>query len=539
MKLTFLGAAREVTGSCYLIEYSNKKILVDCGMEQGPNMYENRDLPVSASQIDAVFLTHAHIDHSGNLPLLYKRGFRGKIYLTRASRDLCKIMLLDSAHIQEFEAQWRNKKAKRGSIDRYNPVYTKQDAEGAIKLFKACDYDTQINVYDDLKVRFVDAGHLLGSSNVELVITENKETRTIVFSGDIGNPNKPIIRNPSYFKNADYAIMESTYGDRLHGDDPDYVGQLEVILKRTFARNGTVVIPTFAVGRMQELLYFMRLIKARGNLGEFNDFRVFVDSPLAVEATKVFRTNLSYCFDDETRELLDKGINPLDFEGLHTSVTSEDSRAINADRNYKVVLSASGMCEAGRIRHHLKHNLWNKNNTIVFVGYQVDGTLGRTLLDGAKSVKLFGEYVSVKAEIVEMQGTSSHSDMNGLLKWASSFENKPTRLFVTHGEDRVAEYFANKLFETQRQRALAPYNGAEWDLINDECIFEGNKTPIKKQQKDGGKLVPKGKINSVYARLLHAYNSLAVVVKGVEGRTNRDLTRFSEDIESLIKKWEN
>ena len=484
MQITFLGAAREVTGSCYLINVGNKNVMIDCGMEQGPDLYENQSLNIPASGVDAILLTHAHIDHSGKLPLMYKNGYRNKIYMTRASRDLCKIMLMDSAHIQEQEALWRNKKAKRSSATPpYTPLYDSADAENTLKLIRALDYGQVFDVVDGVRARFIDAGHLLGSAYIELTLTENGETRKVVFSGDIGNVNKPIIRNPSVVTEADYVVMESTYGDRVHGDDPDYVNKLSEIIESTFRRGGNVVIPTFAVGRMQEMLYFLREIKNRKLVRDFPNFEVYVDSPLAIEATGIYSENVASLCDEETEKLIQKGINPISFPGMVLSVTADDSKKINADKSPKVILSASGMCEAGRIRHHLKHNnLWRPESTVVFVGYQVAGTLGRTLLDGAKAVKLFGETIAVRASVVELQGTSSHADREALLKWALNFDPKPTRVFVTHGEDSVAASFADLLYREGGLRAVAPYPGGIYDLITDECISRGNTTP-KKQSK--------------------------------------------------------
>ena len=483
MKITFLGAAREVTGSCYLIEVGNRHVMIDCGMEQGPDLYENQTLNIAPASVDAVLLTHAHIDHSGKLPLLYKNGYRGRIYMTRASRDLCKIMLMDSAHIQEQEAEWRNKKAKRSSGNPpYTPLYDSADAENTLKLIRAEDYDVIFDVAEGVKARFIDAGHLLGSAYIELTLTENGVERTVIFSGDIGNVNKPIIRNPSVVTKADYVIMESTYGDRSHGDDPDYAAGLSKIITDTFTRGGNVVIPTFAVGRMQEMLYFLREIKNKNLVPKFPDFQVFVDSPLAIEATGIYSKNVASLCDDETAGLIERGINPIGFRDMVLSVTAEDSKKINADSRPKVILSASGMCEAGRIRHHLKHNLWRRESTIVFVGYQVAGTLGRALLDGAKAVKLFGEPVQVRAKIVELPGTSSHADREALLQWAKNFEPAPKRIFVTHGEDKVAAGFADMLYRAAGLRAVAPYPGGCYDLITDECLDKGNTVP-KKQRK--------------------------------------------------------
>ena len=533
MQITFLGAAREVTGSCYLINVGNKNVMIDCGMEQGPDLYENQSLKMPASGVDAILLTHAHIDHSGKLPLMYKNGYRNKIYMTRASRDLCKIMLMDSAHIQEQEALWRNKKARRSSTNPpYTPLYDSADAENTLKLIRALDYDTPFDVVEGVRARFIDAGHLLGSAYIELILTENGETRKLMFSGDIGNVNKPIIRNPSVVTEADYVVMESTYGDRVHGDDPDYVNKLSEIISDTFRRGGNVVIPTFAVGRMQEMLYFLREIKNRKLVSDFPNFEVYVDSPLAIEATGIYSKNVASLCDEETATLIQKGINPISFSGMILSVTADDSKKINADRRPKVILSASGMCEAGRIRHHLKHNLWRPESTVVFVGYQVAGTLGRTLLDGAKAVKLFGETVAVRAKVVELQGTSSHADREALLKWALNFTPKPTRVFVTHGEDAVAAAFADLLYREGGLRAVAPYPGGTYDLISDECIDRGNTTPKKQPKPQKQK-----NVSSAYQSVLDAVNELQIAVASSEGLSNRILRDIAADLRKTLKKF--
>ena len=357
MVLEFLGAAHEVTGSCHYLTFGEVHVLVDCGMEQGPDLYVNQEIPVNASEIDYVLVTHAHIDHSGLLPLLYNHGFRGKIFCTRATNQLCEIMLKDSAHIQMFEAEWRNRKAKRSGAPEVVPLYDMNDAMGVLGHFVACDYHQMVQVCEGLSIRFVDAGHLLGSSSIEVWVTEGEETRKLVFSGDIGPGNRPLIKDPEYIKDADYVVMESTYGDREHMAPVDFAPALAAVIKDTFTRGGNLVIPAFSVGRTQEMLYFIRRIKTEGLLPEFENFEVYMDSPLAVEATTIFNKNMQDCFDEEAMELVNQGINPISFPGLRMAITSDESKMINFDDKPKVIISASGMCEAGRIRHHLKHNL--------------------------------------------------------------------------------------------------------------------------------------------------------------------------------------
>ena len=357
MKITFIGATHEVTGSCYYLEAAGRKFLVDYGMEQGPDYYENKELPVAPGDLDFVLLTHAHMDHSGNLPALYAKGYQGPIYATEATCNLCDIMLRDSAHIQMFEAEWRNRKGRREGKPEFIPAYTMEDAMGVLRNFVRCPYDKIIKPAEGIEVRFVDAGHLLGSSSIEIWLTEDDKKEKIVFSGDIGNLNQPLIKDPVYIKEADYVVMESTYGDRSHGERPDYPVMLAEIIQKTFDRGGNLVIPSFAVGRTQEMLYFIRQIKEQGLVHGHDGFTVYVDSPLANEATTIFSENAYTCYDEEAMDLLNKGINPLSFPGLKTSVTTDDSRAINFDEDCKVIISASGMCDAGRIKHHLKHNL--------------------------------------------------------------------------------------------------------------------------------------------------------------------------------------
>lgn len=530
MKLIFIGADHEVTGSCHCMEACGKNILVDCGMEQGQDVYENQELPMSPSEVDYILLTHAHIDHSGLLPLMYAKGFRGQVYTTKATTDLCQIMLRDSAHIQEFEAEWRNRKAKRAGETEFVPLYTMNDAVGVLEHFVPCQYEETIELSDGIKIRFSDVGHLLGSASIEVWLTEGDVSKKIVFSGDIGNINQPIIKDPQYLKEADYVVMESTYGDRDHGGTPDYVTELSRIIKEAFDKGGNVVIPSFAVGRTQELLYFIRKIKYDNLLPEYEGFEVYVDSPLAVEATNIFNRNVDSCFDEEAMELVRQGINPIAFPGLKTSVTSDESKAINFDLKPKVIISASGMCEAGRIRHHLKHNLWRRECTILFVGYQAHGTLGRSILEGAPSVKLFGEQIEIRAKIEKLDGISGHADQAGLLKWLHSFESHP-KVFVVHGEDMVCEHF-KKMIQDEGYEAVAPFSGAEFDMATDEMIFQGVATKkVKISQKAF-------RAQAIFDRLVAAGNRLLTIIAQNKGGPNKELVKFTNQINSLCDKWE-
>ncbi len=531
MRLEFIGADHEVTGSCHYLEAAGKHMLVDYGMEQGVNVFENAELPVQEAMIDYVFLTHAHVDHSGLLPLLYAKGFRGQVYTTDATADLCSIMLRDCAHIQMMEAEWKNRKAKRSSsVASVEPLYTMEDAEGVINRIVPCHYDQEIQVCEGVKIRFTDVGHLLGSASIEVWLTEDGRTKKIVFSGDIGNKNQPLLRDPSYTKEADYVVMESTYGDRLHSQErPDYVRELAQILQETFDRGGNVVIPSFAVGRTQEMLYFLRKIKVDKLVQGHDGFQVFVDSPLAVEATGIFQENRWECFDEEALELVRAKINPISFAGLKLSITSEESKAINFDEKPKVILSASGMCDAGRIRHHLKHNLWRPECTILFVGYQSVGTLGRSLIEGAQEVKLFGEPIQVKAKIRQLSGISGHADKNGLIEWISAFEEKPKKVFVVHGEDRVCMTFAECLKMEYGQRAYAPYSGTVFNLLSNEFEYEGQPIPVKKKAKPA---------SGVFARLLAAGQRLMALIGRSDGLANKDMAKFADQINSLCDKWE-
>ena len=531
MKLTFLGAAHEVTGSCYLLQTNGHNLLIDCGMEQGPDLFENQALPVNPWEVEAILVTHAHIDHSGKLPLLYKEGFQGRIYATEATCDLCGIMLRDSAHIQEFEASWRNRKARRSGKPEYIPIYTMQDAEGVLEHFTPCEYHSETEILPGIMAEFIDAGHLLGSASIRIKAQEEGKTVSIVFSGDIGNTDKPILRDPEHFTEADYVITESTYGDRVHGPKPDYVRELAAIIQRTLDRGGNLVIPAFAVGRTQEILYFIRQVKEQGLVRNHDNFPVYVDSPLANEATNIFGRNSLTCFDEETMAVIRRGINPIGFPGLTVSLTGEDSRAINDDPVPKVILSASGMCEAGRIRHHLKHNLWRPESTVLFVGYQSAGTLGRSLLEGAKTVKLFGETIEVHAEIAQLKSISGHGDSNGLVKWMSAYEKKPQRVFVTHGEDKVCDLLAERDISELGLNACAPYNGEQWDLIQNCMLKEGNKERLQAVRANGSE-------DDFFKKLAAAVKRLIALAERKRKAPRKELEELTRDINNICRKWE-
>lgn len=533
MKITFIGAAHEVTGSCTLVEVGKTKFLVDCGMEQGPDMYENRDLPVSPTEIDFLFLTHAHIDHSGKLPLLVKNGFCGKIYSTDATRRLCSVMLSDSAHIQMSDAEWKNRKAKRSGKGAYEPLYDQSDVDATMSLFESYGYNKDFSAADGVSARFFDAGHLLGSSSVKLRLKEDGKDCTVIFSGDIGNSERPLLCDPKMPDEADVVITESTYGDREHeAVRPDYEKKLTELLSETFEKGGNLVIPSFAVGRTQELLYLLRGIKERHAVKY--DFPVYLDSPLAVEATKIYASpDMRDYYDEETLALLSRGINPITFDGLHVSVTTEDSKAINTDPTPKVIIASSGMCEAGRIRHHLKYNLWRKECTVLFIGYQVEGTLGRRLLDGEKTVAILGEEINVAAKIDRLDGISAHADKDGLLRWLGSMKNRPRRVYVNHGDDTACESYAKAVGRRLLINAVAPYSGGCYDLLSDICYDPGN---TQKRQKASAP-TPKGKPSVAWTKLFTAGVRLSELIEKSRGMKSKELMQLTNQINSLCNKW--
>ncbi len=468
MKIKFCGASSGVTGSCHLLTTENHKILLDCGQFQGGKAQEALNwepFPFEPSEVECVILSHAHIDHCGRLPLLVKRGFTGKIYCTDATADLLDVMLKDSGYIHEKDAEWKSRKAERAGRPPVEPLYTYEDAVKTLEYVEPILYDQQIQLNEDMKIVFNDAGHILGSAITELWVKEDGKESKIVFSGDLGMMNRPILRDPTIIKKADYVIMETTYGNRNHPENATSIKQLLDIVLKTTRRGGTVVIPSFAVGRTQELLFEFN--KFYGEHSEYKDeldkLMVYVDSPMATTATEVFRKN-AQVFDEETREYILKGDNPLDFKNLKFTRSTEESQALNLDKSPKVIISASGMCEAGRIRHHLKHNLWDARSSVIFVGYQAEGTLGKLLVEGTKDITLFGEAVHVNAEIYNLEGFSGHADQNGLFAWLAGFRQKPKQVFLVHGEEDSKKDFGKLIAEKLGYDPVVVLGNSEFEL---------------------------------------------------------------------------
>lgn len=474
MKIKFCGASIGVTGSCHLITTDKHQILLDCGQFQGGKSMEAMNaeqFPFDPENVECVLLSHAHIDHCGRLPLLVKRGFKGLIYCTDATADLLDVMLKDSAYIHEKDAEMQSRKNVRVGKPPVEPLYTIKDAEAALKLVKPVLYDQLIEINPEIKIVFNDAGHILGSAITELWITEGESTSKIVFSGDLGVMDRPILRNPTKIKKADYVIMETTYGNRLHEANATSIDQLIKITIDTIKRGGSVIIPSFAVGRTQELIYqFNMFYEGHPEYQKYlENVNVYIDSPMATTATEVFKRN-AQVFDEETKAYILNGDNPLDFKNLKFTRNTADSQMLNEDKSPKIIISASGMCEAGRIRHHLKHNLWDSRNSIVFVGYQAEGTLGRMLVQGAKEVKLFGETVVVNAQIHNLEGFSGHADQKGLLDWLSGFQQKPKQIFLVHGELDSKQDFAKLIHENLGYDPVVIMQNSEFELETGQLL---------------------------------------------------------------------
>ena len=533
MKLSFFGADQCVTGSCHCLEVGGKRILIDCGLQQGRDEVDNRTLPFAPGSIDYVLITHAHIDHSGRVPMLIKNGFQGRILTTRLTAQLMSIMLQDSAHIQESDAEYKNRKNRRAGRPEEEPLYTVADAQRVPEFIDTCEYDQPVHLCDGVDAVFIDAGHLLGSASIRLTLTEGGQTKTIVFSGDIGNVDQPIIRDPQFFTGADYVVMESTYGDRNHTEVWSYTGQLAQIIDETLGKGGNVVIPSFAVGRTQELLYFIREIKDQGLVTSVPNFPVYVDSPLAKSATTIFCGDLRGYLDEDALELVKDGTHMFNFPGLHLTETVDESKSLNEDHTPKVIISASGMCDAGRIRHHLKYNLWRADSAVVFVGFQSPGTLGRTLLDGVTSVKLFGEDVAVRAKVVNFQGLSSHADHDHLLDWISHFkEPLPQHVFVVHGDREVAPVFAQAVSQLGFT-AHAPQYTEEYDLLTCTQLAAGYLPQRKTRTFDGAP-----RVTAAYQKLVQLGDSLVGLIRRSKGRDNKTLAAFAEALRKILDKFE-
>ena len=489
MKISFLGAARIVTGSNFLIETRNTKFIIDCGMFQGSKSINRMNYELfsfNPEEIDFMVLSHAHIDHSGRIPKLIKKGFKGNIYSTKATADLCSIMLPDSGHIQEMENEWDNRKRRRSGGKLRQPLYTVKEAEESLRYFKPVLYDQKIELNQEVTLRFRDAGHILGSSIIELWIKEEegKEIK-LVFSGDLGRRDRPILKDPYLVDEADYLIIESTYGNKVHHPSEDDTKELISIINTTVKRGGNVIIPSFAVERAQDIIYELNKYYTAYIKTEDRDFLsvpVYVDSPLTVSATEIFLRNPD-CFDEDTLNLINIGNNPLDFRNLKFTRTVEESRQLNISKESKVIISASGMCTAGRIKHHLKHNLWRKESSIVFVGYQAQGTLGRRIKEGEKVVKIFGEEIQVNAEICSLEGFSGHADREGIIQWIKSFKNKPKKIFVVHGEEEATKEISRKIEEELKIKTHIPELG-ETLSIEGESVLSGGRLEIDRRSKE-------------------------------------------------------
>ncbi|MDD7513056.1 MAG: MBL fold metallo-hydrolase [Clostridiales bacterium] len=536
MKIKFCGAAEGVTGSCHLLTTDKHKILLDCGQYQGGKAQDEMNFmpfPFSVNDIEAVVLSHAHIDHCGRLPLLVKRGYDGPIYATKATADLLQVMLRDSAYIHEKEAEWKNKKADRLGRKHVDPLYTIEDAEAALKLVVPVLYNQLIELNDEMRVVFNDAGHILGSGIIEIWAKEGDGENKIVFSGDLGMTDRPIIEDPTIIKKADYVIMESTYGSRNHPENSDSISKLLDIVEETTKRGGSVIIPSFAVGRTQELIYeFNKFFQEGGRAKKIlEDVLVYVDSPMANMATEVFRNN-AQVFDDETKDFILKGDNPLDFPNLRFTRSTQDSMALNGNKTPKVIISASGMCEAGRIRHHLKHGLWDSRNSIVFVGYQAEGTLGRRIVEGAEEVSIMGETIKVQAQVHNLEGFSGHADQNGLLDWISGFQVAPKQVFLVHGEEE-SKRVLGKLIEDKLGYKVQVIEGiSEFELEKDEVHQLSHEDSIP--------LADKEEVKDLRKQLEEISSDLQIILKNVDDTMSSDISaKKANDINNYAQELKN
>ena len=542
MKITFLGATKTVTGSNFLVEGAGKKFLVDCGMWQGSSELENendQEFEFNPAEIDFMLLTHAHIDHSGRIPKLYNEGFKNKIYAHKATCDLCALMLPDSGHIQEMEIQWKNKKRIRKGEAPKAPLYTAEEAARCLEIFEPIKYDEIIEIDENIHVRFNDAGHMLGSSIIEVWVKEEEKETKVVFTGDIGNNDIPLLDSPTMIEDADYLVMESTYGSRLHVRNDEKAEMFLNIVSETLDKGGTVVIPSFAVGRTQEILYEINRLKENTTDEEFRrkyqtlmNSPVYVDSPLAISATEVFKDNTEL-FDDEIKEEILRGDNPLEFPGLQFTITADESKALNEKNEASVIISASGMCEVGRIKHHLKHHLWDPNSTILFVGYQAPGTLGYSIVNGAEKVKIFGEEIAVNARIEYIEGYSGHADQEWLMNFVYSFIQKPKHVFLVHGEEDSQEVLKEKIEKEALLPVTIPEFGETYEL-KDEVVLTN-----KIQRKAPVPVTLKSELINRLEKLKDEIKDMEASVREDVENTNlkdEDIFRINEKMKTLEKQ---
>jgi len=555
MKIKFTGAAGTVTGSCHYIEIEDKKILLDCGLFQGKKEVEElnyEDFQFNPGEIDYLFLSHSHIDHSGRIPLLVKKGFKGKIYATKPASDLCTIMLMDSAHIHEVEAEWKTRKALRKGEEEVLPLYNTKDAEESLKYFKPILYNQKVEIDENITLRFKDAGHILGSAIIELWIKENGQEEKLVFTGDLGMKNKPILRNPEIVEDCDYLIIESTYGNRLHEEVEKRTDKLIDILIETVKKQGTVVIPSFAVGRTQDIIYELnKYYDGKDNESKkmLKDIPVYIDSPLATKATGIFNKN-PQAFDKEARDYIMKGDNPLFFEKLHFTQSVDESKALNISTEPKIIISASGMCEAGRIKHHLKHNLWRNNAAVIFVGYQADGTLGQRLKQGEKEVKIFGEEIKVKANIYSIEGFSGHGDRDDLIAWLKEIKTTPKKTFIVHGEDDAREDFAEAIKTEIGIDTIIPKKDEEFKVTLENVESLGHEDErvlfksLKGVRKEEEEIVEAEKVQNLKEKLKELkelFNKTSEITDGnlKEELTEKEYNKINNNIIELEKSIVN
>ncbi len=546
MKVSFLGAAKTVTGSSFLIETNKCKFLIDCGMFQGSasdDALNQAPFPFNPAELDFVLLTHSHIDHSGRIPKLYVDGFKGRVFATKATTELCSIMLPDSGHIQEFENEWVNRKRSRAGLPPIKPIYTHQDGIDCIELFSGIKYGEVFKASENVRVRFQDAGHMLGSSIIELWVEEYGEEVKMVFTGDLGNQDMPILRDPSIIDSADYLVIESTYGNRVHMNVENKIDRFVEIITSTVEKGGNIIIPSFAVGRTQEIIY--ELFKQRevnsDKINKVLEVPVYVDSPLAISATKVFRNNLD-CFDEEAKAYIENGDNPLDFPGLTFTPTADESKALNSDETSKIIISASGMCDAGRIKHHLKHNLWRQESSIVFVGYQAQGSLGRRLVDGAEKVRIFGEEIKVEARIEMIEGFSGHADKDGLMNWIKAFRRKPRKVFIVHGEESAMNEFAEAIQSSLGIETIIPSRNDTF-MVSQEGVFPayGKKVAVREKEEVSFKRL---EIVMLLDKLRDELDEASAIIRNDLKSETEDieidalkakLLKFEQDIVDIIK----